>query len=504
MAVDNISSILGMNNTTYTRRDVESIYEYLKEQAKVLSNGRWTDFSSGDIGSVLLGLMAYLADCNNFQIDKTASELFLDTAVERSSVMSMLKLIGYKPRHYESASTLITLTSTSESTGSTTLPRYTTFTNAEGTVTYTLLEPLVLANGTGSQRAFEGTRVSNTYTYGQITADGKIYLPDYKIGTNTVQLSIPSISNSLIPQVDDVRFYAGAFVYSVHVDEYAQVYIQLPSYWNSLLNESSYCIITYLISSGEAGRIGENILTSSKDTSLMYNYVITNTQSVGGYFPETVDELKVTAPRHARTMDTVVTKRDFEELALSLSEIASIKCGDYNDEWTGYVQPDDAYKCKVLVVPSNPNETSIYVEDEETHELVPTVTLSTLKDFIDEHRLASLMITYEDPVRLTPNIRLNIYMAKDDLRVGTVAQTVESYMKALYGRESLGIGESLYGSVIGKDVLNAFPYIDYLEVVDPDINIEAAADEYIDMNSCKFKIYVNDELIIDEWEDNNG
>ena len=575
------NSILGMNNTTYTRRDALEIYEYLKEQARILSDGRWTDFSSGDIGSILLGLMAYLADSNNFQIDKTASELFLDTAVERSSIMAMLKLIGYKPRHYESAYTTITLEATTETSDSTSLPAYTTFTNKENTITYTLLEPMVISRGRGSQVAYEGTRVSNTYTYGQITSDGKIYLQDYKVGVNTVQLMIPNISNSLIPRVEDVRFVSGIFAFSVHVDEYARVYIQLPSYWSDSLTAGSYCIVTYLVSQGEAGRIGENILTASSQTNLIRSYNITNTVSDGGYFPETVDELKVNAPVHARTMDTVVTKKDFEELGKALSEIADVKCGDYNDDWTGYVQPDDAYKAKVLVVPSNPNETSIFVEDTEsvedeeltklgatsysvahypmsqqysvqvtvgniiytddvdgnlidangnvvgsidytsgvitvtTDDLLdngtcsysynlgtysPSVSLLALKEYVDARRLSSLMITYEDPIRLTPNIRLNIYMDKDDLRVSSVDTSVESYMKSIYGRESLGIGDSLYGSTIGKDLLNAFPYIDYLEVVDPDINIACGADEYIDMNACKFRIYVNDVLTIDEWE----
>ena len=131
--------------------------------------------------------------------------------------------------------------------------------------------------------------------------------------------------------------------------------------------------------------------------------------------------------------------------------------------------------------------------------MVPTVTLSILQEYIDQHRLASLMITYEDPTRLTPNIKLNIYTDPNDLRTQSVATTVESYMKALYGRESLEIGESLYGSVIGRDILNAFPYINYLEVVEPDFNIECGPSEYIDMNACKFRIYVNDELVIDEW-----
>ena len=98
------------NKVSYERRNVNDILDWLKEKAVELSNGRWTDFSSGDIGSVFLGLMAYLADMNNFQIDKAASELYLDTAIERSSMMSLLKLVGYEPRHYMSASTTIYLT----------------------------------------------------------------------------------------------------------------------------------------------------------------------------------------------------------------------------------------------------------------------------------------------------------------------------------------------------------------------------------------------------------
>ena len=87
----------------YNRRDAYSILEYLKLQAEQLSEGRWTDFSDSDIGTVFLKLMSYLADMNNFQIDKVASELYLDTCTERASALALCALIGYEPRHYQSA-----------------------------------------------------------------------------------------------------------------------------------------------------------------------------------------------------------------------------------------------------------------------------------------------------------------------------------------------------------------------------------------------------------------
>lgn len=665
------------NNTTYTRRDVTSIYNYLKEQAAELSNGRWTDFSSGDIGSILLGLMAFLADQNNFQLDKTASELFLDTALERSSLMALLKLVGYEPRHYESARVSIELESNNDASTSTIIPAYTIFTNTDNTITYQNLYPIIISNGKGSSdEVYEGTRVQATYQYSDITSDGKLYLPDYKVGVNTVQLYIPSVSASLIPRVENVKFSDGDFVFSVHVSEDGIVYIQLPSYWTDVLNEASSLSVSYLLSSGEAGRIGAGILTRfGRSNSFTSQFIVNNPmQSIGGFFPETVDEIKISAPIHARTMDTIVTKKDLNELAGATEEtsmIAQVKAGDYNDSWTGYVQPDDAYKCKVLLVPFNRNETSMYAQDsnlffkytgvingdnkfnsdwftttnsngleinvynghvvlngtpvadtvfnfsipqdtfdnhtryiyvkgasqihdltftgvtqitptssytktsanlynctggsitilsgtvcenvklyidvrddnvslsdyiyepftngetiegvywydkdatppvlydsayEESDRPLDTLTIQysdstkELMKYIDERRLASLMFTYEDPKRYVPNIRLNIYTNPDDLRTQTIASQVKQFMQEYYYRDKLKIGESLPGSIIGRDLLNRFEVINYIEVVEPDINIEVDEDEYIDMYYAKFKIYVNDVISnIDEW-----
>ena len=503
-----------MNNTTYDRRSIESIYEYLKEQATELSNGRWTDFSAGDIGSVMLGLMAFLADQNNFQIDKTASELFLDTAIERSSLMAMLKLIGYEPRHFESAKVTLEVNTILENIDNDIIPAYTQFTNDDGTASFYNLLPIIISNGKGTcEEVYEGTRVTATYQYSNITSDGKLYLPDYRIGTNTVQLYIPSLSTDLIERVKNVKFTAGEFVFSVHVDEDANVYIQLPSFWSDVLNESSTLRVSYLLSSGEAGRTGAGLINRfATDSNLYTRYTVTNpAQTTGGYFPETVDEIKISAPVHARTMDTIVTKKDLNELAMvnDAGQMAMIKCGDYNDDWTGYTQPDDAYKCKVLAVPHNYKELSIYyytnddgdiywydeynhkIYDEDMNE-VTGVYINTLtkhltdraKDmiaYIDENRLCSLMFTYEDAKRYIPNIK------------------VENFMKEFYYRDYLKIGQDLPGSVIGRDILNNFDAITYIEVVDPDINITVDDDMYIDMYYAKFKIYVNDNLIIDEW-----
>lgn len=553
------------NKLSFERRTSEEIFEWLKVKASELSEGRWTDFTAGDIGSVLLGLMSYLADINNFQIDKTVSELFLDTAVERSSIMSILKLIGYQPRHYLSASTTLTFTA-DEGVNNVIIPKYSTFTNDQGTITYTLLESAFIYSGKGEAKAMEGTRVVTNYGYSQISNDGKLFLEDYKLGINTVELFISGVTSGeeSILRVDDVRYSAGDFAFSVHVNEYGQVYVQLPTYWTDLITEQSQISISYLLTSGEAGRVGANIITKpSSNLSLSNTYVITNPEaSTGGYFPETADELRLNAPKHARTMDTLVTKKDLKDLVYSLPIIADIKAGDYNDPWTNYVQPEepygtdvnDAYKCKVLATPFNVEETSLYedlyewvlkkrLQDGETYEgsdgtfitysvdpstlneelymiddsfkdeeglrdiyeyevvveNSPTSTLKQLRELINSRRVAGLYMEYVDPSRIVPDIEIKIYMDKNDLRKQTIASSVKEFMKQIYNRTYCKIGRSLHYSVIGRDIHTAFPQIEYVEITNPIEIIKAEEDEYIDMIYARFKIYVNDELIVEEF-----
>ena len=492
-----------MNNVSYERRTVAETLEWLKTKAAEESEGRWTDFTAGDIGSVFLGLMAYLYDMTTFQIDKTTSELFLDTAVERSSIMSILKLIGYQPRHYLSAYTTITITADS-SVNNIMIPKYSVFTNASNTISYTLLENIYIYNGSGAGVAYEGKRVVTNYQYNQITDDGKIYLADYKLGINTIELFISGVTSdgNGVQRVDDVRYSEGTFTFSAHVDEYGRVYIQLPTYWTDLITQQSVIQVSYLLTSGESGRIGANILTKpSSNISLSNSYTITNpSKSIGGYFPETADELKKLAPKQARTMQSIITKKDVKDLVSSLPLIADLKAGDYNDAWTNYIQPEgngavnDAYRCKVLAVPMNVNETSIFTNIQHT---TYTTTAQEMIEFIDSRRVSSLLFEYTDAKRNVPDITIKLYIADTDLRKLTIASSVVEFIKQVYSRTYCTIGKSLPNSIIARDIHLAFSELDYIEIVGAS-KIEVDLDEYIDMYYAKFKVYVNDEIIINE------
>jgi Baseplate J-like protein len=79
----------------YTDKDYRSLREAMLSLA-ALRVPEWTDRSPSDLGVLLVDLFAYVGDVISYYQDRIASESFLDTAVERRSILNLLRLIGYE------------------------------------------------------------------------------------------------------------------------------------------------------------------------------------------------------------------------------------------------------------------------------------------------------------------------------------------------------------------------------------------------------------------------
>ena len=580
----------------YNRKDAYSIFEYLKLQAEQLSNGRWTDFSDSDIGTVFLKLMSYLADMNNFQTDKVTSELYLDTVLERSSAISLAKLVGYEPRHYLSATTEVKLgvIDNADTPAAIIIPEYTVFTDASNEVIFTTLEDNLMTGGSTIVTAYEGVPVFRTYGIEDISTTGKIILDNYNVALNTIKLYI---DGKEYKKVDDVRFISGELGFSVHMSEESFLYIQLPAYWPDVVSRGSSIVIRYLLSTGEEGRIGKNVLTRIEQMDSEYRgyiTVVSNTATLGGYNPETVDEMRDSIPRWARTMNTIVTINDFEEVALAIPGIKEVQALDYNDPSSGLTQPDDYYKVYLYALPDADDSNydpmdvkyrntiikeredwtvedmskvadaydehsklsitgnTILLEnaannytinniavgvnmntgDEDDNYLLKmvnttpstdslaeyqitqsgnnyTITLPSnwkdflednqyidvyflteqvltevgqqLREYVDERRLTSLQVTYHPLEIVHPTINVDVYMNKDDIRYNTTAEAIKKFIFDRFSRKYMKIGEPLFESVIGHEILDNFDYLRYVEVTSPTEKIEVVPKGFIDV-----------------------
>uniref|UniRef100_UPI0035946E00 hypothetical protein n=1 Tax=Desulfococcus sp. TaxID=2025834 RepID=UPI0035946E00 len=98
----------GLNKIDYTHKDYASLREAMLELAREKLPA-WTDHSPSDLGVVLVELFAFMGDSLFYYMDRMVNESYLTTAVERRSVMHLLRLIGDELRQPLPASADLTL-----------------------------------------------------------------------------------------------------------------------------------------------------------------------------------------------------------------------------------------------------------------------------------------------------------------------------------------------------------------------------------------------------------
>ena len=77
--------------------------------------------------SVLLDVLSYNTQYNAFYLNMVSNEMFLDTALQRSSVISHSKLLSYTPQSATAATAFVDIVVNNVSSASLTLPPYTNF-----------------------------------------------------------------------------------------------------------------------------------------------------------------------------------------------------------------------------------------------------------------------------------------------------------------------------------------------------------------------------------------
>jgi hypothetical protein len=129
-----------MTNLRISELDFDTIKTNLKTYLQ--SQSEFTDYDFEGSGlSILLDVLAYNTHYNAYLANMLANEMFLDSAVKRSSVVSIAKHLGYTPRSVtgSSARLNITVNAPTGTPASLTLDRYTSFSTSINGVPYSFL-----------------------------------------------------------------------------------------------------------------------------------------------------------------------------------------------------------------------------------------------------------------------------------------------------------------------------------------------------------------------------
>jgi hypothetical protein len=277
--------------------------------------------------SVLLDLLSYNTFNNAFYLNMVASEMFLDSAQMRDSVISHAKELNYTPASNFSAYANVNITiTTGDGTTGVVIPQYTTFTGRVGSNTYTFSTNTVITAVSNTNiitannvTLYEGIITNDQFTVNYANTTQRFILSNP--GIDVTSLSISSLENggsSLIPyQQYDSLFgvTANTTAFFVQAAQNGQYEVKFGDNVTGRTPLNGAIIIAqYRVASGD----GANDISSFKPNGTVdgqANVVVTvNEASSGGAYAEGIDSIRFNAPRYFATQERCVTTEDYETL----------------------------------------------------------------------------------------------------------------------------------------------------------------------------------------------
>lgn len=311
------------DNISITELDFFAVKEGLKTYLKGQTQFQDYDFDGSNM-NVLLDIMSYNTYMNNFYTNMAYSEMFLDTAQTRQSVISHAKELNYLPRSCTSAAAKIQIDiAPGDNPSSIIVPKGTKFTGRSGNNRYTF----------STDRSYTVTQVDGLYCISDVSIyEGKLITEYYTVTSGTTQRFILNNTNV------DTGSITVAVRTSSSVDAVTTEYTEResifgvtatdPVFYIQPTDSDSYEItfgknvfgkqpsvnniieISYRISSKDAPN---GIRTFTSENIAGYPVTITTlAKADGGADRESLESIRFFAPKSIQIQDRAVTESDYE------------------------------------------------------------------------------------------------------------------------------------------------------------------------------------------------
>jgi len=348
-----------MANLRIAELDFDTIKTNLKEFLKnyTADDGApyFTDFDFEGSGlSILLDLLSYNTHYNAYLASMVINDMFLDSAVKRSSAVSIAKHLGYTPVSARGARAILTfdVSAPTNSPNFLTLEKYTPFTTTidNATLTFVNLKSVTIQPKAGTYtftdvELVEGIPIQYTYTVDVPGPAEKYIIPNDDIDTSTIQVivqnsftdtaqTIYTLAEDTLDVTDTSEVF---FLEETAIGRY-QIYFG-DGVVGKKLTRNNLVIINYLITSGTAGNVAGTIAQSFTCATTIgggsvLGAVTATTNSRGGKSKESIESIKFRAPKFSASQNRAVTDADYKALIekdFPLVESIAVWGGENND-----------------------------------------------------------------------------------------------------------------------------------------------------------------------------
>ena len=302
--------------------DFGNIKNSLKDYFKNTSEFKDYDFEASGLSSIL-DVLAYNTHINALIANMAINESFLSTSQLRSSVVGHAESLGYSPRSKSAPMAVLDITSSTEDM---ILPRasFSTFVDETAYVFYTNQLYTGTQNGDGSftfsgVKVYEGTEKTKTF-FADDSTDTVFVIPDENIDTSTMIVQVFDNSNA------DVSVRYKNILDVAAVDENSRVYMlretpagEYEMYFGDgellgLRPQTGNVIEVSYISTASTDANGAAVFSMTTDQTAT---VTTTTPASGGTDRESIQEIKINAPRAFATQQRLVTADDYTSMIQS-------------------------------------------------------------------------------------------------------------------------------------------------------------------------------------------
>lgn len=304
-----------------------SLKTYLKAQPQFADY----DFDGSNM-SVLLDLLAYNTYQNAFYLNMVASEMFLDSAQLRNSVVSIAKALNYTPRSAKSARSTINLQFAQSGLSTFSIPEGTRFIGKNSNTNYTFVtdESIVLypANGyftTNGVQVYQGTLFTDTFVMNYGIENQRLILSNDTIDTGSLKVLVREdggSANSLYVQTTSLFGLSNTsnvfFVQAADRGRYEVVFGD--GVFGRRPKNGSAVSVQYRATAGSDGNgttdftLVDNLGAYNGFGSAIIPTISVSQTGFGGANAESIEQIRFRAPRFYQTQERAVTESDFSTL----------------------------------------------------------------------------------------------------------------------------------------------------------------------------------------------
>jgi hypothetical protein len=454
-----------MAQLNVTELDFANIKQSLKTFMQAQDEFSDYDFE-GSALSVLLDTLAYNTHYNAVLAHMLANESFLDSAIKRSSVVSIAKSLGYTPRSRRSSTGYVDfyLTPASSYTDITyTLSRDTVFTSTIDGTSYKFYPS---KDVTATRQTFdgvdkfffdnlelkEGTRVSNSFLIAANSLSGPITLPNSNVDTSSIRVSVQKSTTNLTVETfletkSLLDLKATDKVYFLEEEVHGNYVLRFgDDVFGKKLEAGNIVIIDYIVSNGSLPNGAKSFTNATTLTGSGEDKVFSNvTAALGGAEKESIDSIRKTAPIFNQTKERMVTATDYRSLILADNpsvQSASVWGGENND-------PPIYGKVFISLDPVEGQIITQDVKDSIITSLVsPRAPVAILPEFVDpDHTYIGLKVgVVHDP-------------SKTSLTTGQISNAVSTAISNYFNTDLNQLNKNFYYSRIHNIVKAVSPSI---------------------------------------------